>query len=603
MKSVKGATIIFYPRSYNKRGDTSMHSMVGMTSEGDLINVKLRLDEKYLKMDNPPSVVEFSRTDFKAKMVCIASDDNGPEKPEGMLLLSKCVKEGRDRSRNLDVFIARWADVIKSDATSEDPVQGISRVLIQVESTQVKKIRALKEKARQRGDDKEVAALQDQIDDPINWSYPVIVYHPKELESFSSGDVKSFRETGAKLIDRFCDRGLVGGVAVRAINPYGQVIKESYLECQSRYIVTEERNQTGFETMESLLEDWPEKYDEDVTKWELFPIQRINAGPYANKQSGASGRYDFIQRTYYSEGRPRVCLGLSRITHYEQSRTTLLSKHFTLSEPIGDPARLDASSSLSMTFAGEGLKLAHINRDEPIVERKDSVLSMSDYRPRAMWLITDEEVPIFEAEKEGIEAESADIDVTDEDSTNKQPQDIQKGAQEINEQEHVDEVVGDSEADSEEEESINESTQADSSDDEAEDLELDFQDVEYEEEDADASIDEGSLPEGVFAFESEQPLTDPAVLAEELAALPPISGKGASDEEGSAETKGLDADDDVPADPADDDLAKDKEADPDREPVDSAEGSLESDISNEKPADTDAPLTGLAAFMAKKKSD
>jgi len=576
-----------------------MHSMVGMTSEGDLINVKLRLDEKYLKMDSPPSVVEFSRTDFKAKMVCIASDDNGPEKPEGILLLSKCVKEGRDRSRNLDVFIARWADVIKSDSSSEDPVQGISRVMIQMESTQVKKIRSLKEKARQRGDEDEVKALQDQIEDPINWSYPVIVYHPKQLETFCSGDVKSFRETGARMIDRFSDRGLVGGVAVRAINPYGQVIKASYLECQSRYIVTEERNQTGFETMESLLEDWPEKYDDDVTKWELFPIQRINAGPHANKQSGANGRYDFIQRTYYSDGRPRVCLGMSRITHYEQSRVTLLSKHFTLSEPIGDPARLDASSGLNMTFAGEGLKLAHINRDEPIIERKDSVLPMDDYRPRAMWLITDEEVPIFEAERETSKPD-------DEKDEQAEPAEPEKEDQDGNYETHSSEKEDSAENDSETEEPEEERDTGSSPDelsDEDEGLELDFEEDQSEEEDAAASNSEGSLPAGVFEFESDASPAEPADLTKELAALPAISSKKSSDES--------DRNDSEEAEAVDSPVADTEEGEDSRVADSSEEKEVESDndtrdLEKESPdtdkTESDEPLTGLAAFMAKKKS-
>lgn len=405
MNEYKGSTIIFYPRSYNKRGDESLHSMVGMTSEGDLINVKLRLHEKYLQRDNPPSVAEFARNDYRAKMACIATDDNGPDKPEGILLLSKCVKEGRDRTRNLDVYIARWADVIATDSLSPKPIFGLSRINIQDNSTQVKKLRSLAAQSKQKGNLEDAKSYEEQMEDPRNWSYPVITYYPEDLVRVVAGNRDELTEKGAPLVDKYCANGLVGGLAVRCLNSNGQVIKDSYLESHCRIIVSESRQQTGYEMIKSLLEDWPETYDEPVSFWEFFPIMRLNSGPYANRAYGEPSSYSFVERTYYYKDRPRVCNGLSRISYFEQTNTSLLSKHFKIGEPLGDPAKLDRQGGFSMTFSGEGLKLANLHDKKPIIETPFGLGSMNDIPDRAIWIINGSEVPII---KPTSEADSSD---------------------------------------------------------------------------------------------------------------------------------------------------------------------------------------------------
>jgi hypothetical protein len=413
MKEYKGSTIIFYPRSYNKRGDDALHSMVGMTVQGNLINVKLRLDEKYLKRENPPSVSEFARNDYRAKMACIATDDNGPDNPEGILLLSKCKKEGRDNARNLDVYIARWADVIATDSLSPRPVTGISRVMIQQNSSQVMKLRSLMAQAKKNNQEAEATSYADQINDPKNWSYPVITYFPEEMASVSAGDRKGFCEKGAPLVDRHSKQGLIGGLAVRAISPSGQVIKNSYIECLGRFIVTESRYQTGYEMVQSLLEDWPEDYRDEVSSWDFWPIMRLNSGPYANRAYGESNAYSFVEGTYYYKDRPRVCNGLSRITYFEQTNTTLLSKHFKLGEPLGDPAKLNSQGGFSMTFLGEEIKLAQIKSVGVIIEEPDGILALSDYVDRAMWIATGSGSPI-DVKKHDQEIVTEDISGHDE---------------------------------------------------------------------------------------------------------------------------------------------------------------------------------------------
>lgn len=367
-----------------------MHSMVGMTESGQLINVKLRLPEKHANKPTSPSIVEFARNDFRAKMVCIASDDNGPENPEGVLLLSGCQKEGSDKSKNLEVYTAQWADVIASDSQSPRYFSGLSRMVIQPFSNEVIKLKALLDRAEKAGDSDKAEQLQAKIDDPVNWSYPVILYYPQETETFNPNQVDELIDAGARMVDVVSESGPTGGIAIRALTSDGHVIEESYSELYARYIVTETRIQTGRELMQALVDDWEWISREDVTI-EVFPIGKINSGPVANKMYSKEANYSFIERYFYENDKPRVCHGIIRISYNEDAHLTLLSKYFALSKPIGDPARLDSNGGLSKIFDGEDVKLAqYIEDDNAIVPRADTIESMQSYQARAMWLMSDQ---------------------------------------------------------------------------------------------------------------------------------------------------------------------------------------------------------------------
>lgn len=82
--------IVFYPRKYNKRGEEALHSVQGVDSAGNEINVKLRISSALMSHEGCPSIAEFSRTDRKAKMACSASPENSPENPDGILLFTHC---------------------------------------------------------------------------------------------------------------------------------------------------------------------------------------------------------------------------------------------------------------------------------------------------------------------------------------------------------------------------------------------------------------------------------------------------------------------------------------------------------------------------------
>lgn len=383
-----GSKFLFYPRSYNKRGDVSMHSMIGMTESGQLINVKLRLPEKHKESKNAPSIVEFSRNDYRAKMHCIANDENGPENPEGILLLSGCRKEGIDQNKKLEVYIAKWADVICSDSESPRYHYGLSRMVIYPYSNEVIKLKSLLERAEKAGRDKEADLLRQKIDDPANWSYPVIIYYPEKMKKFRYGQSDELMQEGAELIDGISDTGITGGVALRAVNVEGHVVEESYCEAYSRYIVGENRNQTGFEVMDQLIQSW-EWADQEKYDWEIFPIGKVNSGPVANKMYSKVENYDFVERYFYEDDKPRVCHGIIRVTHNEEAGITLLSKYFALSRPVGDPAKLDSNGGLSRIFEGEEIKLANLMDDDEITPRKDVIEPISKYQARAMWLFED----------------------------------------------------------------------------------------------------------------------------------------------------------------------------------------------------------------------
>lgn len=398
MTTNRGRSIIFYPRSYNTRGEQKKHSVLGLTDGGKIINVKLRLDEKHEDKQNAPSIKEFAKTDYLAKNPCIPSEDNSPENPEGVLLLSRCFKEGYDSEKGVDVYIARWAVVLSPSSQTPPLHKGLGRMEIKKDSSTVKKLRGLMRKAESDNKLDDADALKKQIEDPTAWSYPAIFYFPEKMVTFSLDNTKGLEEKVSVELDNLSKSGIVSGLALRARNKSNEVIKETYKEVFSKFIISATRYQNGLETFKSIIEDLSGKYSNKDYKWDAIPIKKINTGPSSSRYYGLKEKLSFTRSMFTfdsNDSEPRLSKICARVSYFGDTDNTLLSRLYTTSEPLDHPARLDKAGHFSLTYTGEGTKLAHLpNDDESISQIRDGFTEDERLINRAFWLI-EGNVPII----------------------------------------------------------------------------------------------------------------------------------------------------------------------------------------------------------------
>ncbi len=409
MSKDQGINIILYPRSYNKRGEESLHSVVGLTCDGREVNIKLRLDPKSSSSKNAPSIAEFSRIDRKARQACIATETNGPDAREGILLFTQASLEGTNK-RNLETYTARWACVLCSDSDSPDPLSGVGRMEINRHSQPIRQLKDQLAIARSKDNAEEIEALGRQLGDPQNFAYPVILYRHKQMIEHAAVNKYSFKCSLLEALAPLTPLGLTVGFMIRAMNADGRIIEGSYKEFFSRYISSEARQQSAEETVDMFLALHGAQYFcDELTRLECIPLVKINCGVRGNAYYGARKQFEAINRLYYSEDEPQVCNVVARITHYEDGNTSILSRLFNTSAPLGHPARLDRLGRPSKLFEYEGVKLAYKDSSEGDLVERPIGLNQASTISRADWILMNDRPPV-------LPAPSSDREQADEDA-------------------------------------------------------------------------------------------------------------------------------------------------------------------------------------------
>lgn len=388
-----GISIILYPRSYNKRGDVSLHSVRGVTHDGKEINIKLRLDEAPRDIEKAPSIAEFSREDRRAKQACIATPDNGPDNREGVLLFSRAHSDGTNKKgKGIESYVAKWATVLASDSDNADPIIGLGRMEIKESNSQTTKIRREINALNESGGD--TSSLEKKLSDPENFNYPAIIYYPKEMIRVESGDIESFRDQASSALRIHTLHGITGGLMIRNVDNDGKIFDKSYVEFFSRFKNSEQKYQTPEETIDYFIKNNKQYFNSD-NNIEFIPIVRINNGPRGNKYYGKNQRYNLTKKTYYDEdGNPLLCDVAVRVTVFDDTDNTLLSRMSAVSAPLGHPMRLDISGRFSRILINEDEKLAQKKINEEDAIEYEIGLSSDSMPFRANWIIMGESPPV-----------------------------------------------------------------------------------------------------------------------------------------------------------------------------------------------------------------
>lgn len=293
--------LILYPRAYNKRGKADYHSVQGVTLDGRVVNIKLRIDERFRDKPSAPKISEFAREDIQAASPCIARPTNGPLSPEGILLFTDIsVEEG-------DVYVAKWAYVLAAHSKMPAPWIGFGRMETIKASAEVQRLKA--ELAKLQGqtnpDPSEVQRLEEALNNPANWAHIGLVYHPKATVSVKARDVTetAICQRIAFLVDEYTRDGVSGGFLYRIRLADGTVLHGKTHEWYAR----RPANSASFQRGEDLAKDiWKNSLVYTLARLdpgsvvEFIPMSRISCGPSGNKFYGDSVRHQKLQDLYTS---------------------------------------------------------------------------------------------------------------------------------------------------------------------------------------------------------------------------------------------------------------------------------------------------------------
>ncbi|MFK4132139.1 hypothetical protein ACI2KR_07550 [Pseudomonas luteola] len=325
--------IILYPRYYNKRGDSSLHSVQGVDQNGKVINVKLRVHEAAKSFEFCPSISEFSRTDRKAKMVCEATPTNGPDDRSGVLLFTGCSEDSNSTDENS--WIARWAYVLAEDSESPDPIFGIGRVDIRKSTSEVNLAKRRLRELESRGEtaSEEYAHYRLETQNPENFHFPVVVYQYDLSISVTSDETEAIAMSVSKSIEANTFNGFTGGVLLRFIDLDGSLIDA--VEVYAKYVVHGKRYQNGDEVGFHVLSEYGDILSMS-RQIQIVPLLRINSGAVGNQHYSDIKRYkELVGQFYENDVIPLVTPIVVTLYHNKQSNLNLLSRVFSLGDPCG----------------------------------------------------------------------------------------------------------------------------------------------------------------------------------------------------------------------------------------------------------------------------
>ncbi|EGR2855708.1 hypothetical protein DMW10_30595 [Vibrio parahaemolyticus] len=350
--------IILYPRVYNKRGAENSHSVLGVTHEGELVNVKLRLDKV---TENSPSIKEFSRDDRKAKQACTATKDNGKDKREGVLLFTRCFLDEKDYNNNETNYVAKWATVLCEDKDSNEPLIGFGRLVIPKDFEIYKSLAEKLQVALEKEEDDEIDSIKTEMAKYSSFSFPGIIYSHDKIRTFISSEIEEARKYVKQSIHETFQSGMVGGFAIRLLTKDYKVIPNSYLEVYQKYNPKTKEYITAKQTADMYFDSDHARtaFKSNEFLIDIIPLKRMNSGKFTTKHYSSKNVYPMVKSLYSTiKGNIKICKVVAKTYNFVNPQNfdetkVLLDRMHSLSEPLGHPMRLSKDGTMSLLLRGE----------------------------------------------------------------------------------------------------------------------------------------------------------------------------------------------------------------------------------------------------------
>lgn len=340
--------IILYPRVYNRRGDETLHSVEGLSHEGHLVNIKLRIQGEVRHTDALPSISRFAKTDIReSKVSCLASEDNGPANPAGILIFTECEIDPNNR-KSVDSYISRWAHILRNghaiagDHTDADlPFIGVGRLSIDKKTRDIREAQeSIAALIAEKPKDWEAAVQRNQsvIDDYRSYDYSVYGYLTDQEQRFTNEEhqgMLSFMD--AQMATR--ESGHEAGFMVRVQTRDGQLVSEIHRELFPVYIKRFKRYQDADEMIRYFKNVNPDLEGLGSYTIRIMPMVRYAGRKIFKDSIRNADDFRRLEQTFYIEDSPVAFPMAVKIDRLDNKQHLVNKIHLT-GPSVGSPALL-----------------------------------------------------------------------------------------------------------------------------------------------------------------------------------------------------------------------------------------------------------------------
>lgn len=375
--------IILYPREYNLRGGDARSSVKGITHDGELVTIKLRVDGAIHTVEAIPSISSFAKTStMESRQSCLASLDNGPQKPMGILIFIRCDLEEnpRDPDKNYPVYYtSRWAYVLRTghqpltaDFRGDLPFIGMGRVVIDKRNRQIqtaKENMARLERDQPEGWREAFARNEAIFKDYRSYDYHLYGYLTEQESIFADEDESALVSWMDKVMGH-PEENAHNGILFRIEVDDGVIIKELVREVFPIYDTVFRRYQNGAELLSYFKSSNPDLNGIERFNYRVMPLIRFAGKKIFKDSLRSQADFDELEQTYYLRDEPLVMPLAVRIDRLD-NKDLLINKIHKTGPSLGSPALLDISGERRLRFEGESI-------DAPLVfENIDNMNLMS----------------------------------------------------------------------------------------------------------------------------------------------------------------------------------------------------------------------------------
>ncbi|MFS1427907.1 hypothetical protein LMH73_012305 [Vibrio splendidus] len=327
-----------------------------MTHDGELVNVKLRLDKI---TENSPSIKEFSRQDRKATKVCVAEPYNSPEQREGVILFTQCFLDDKQTGSE-KTYVAKWATVLCEDKDSNPPILGVGRIIIPKDFEANKALEKEYASIKETASESEIDEIKDKISRTSKYSFGGIIYDNHKTQTFIHSEIESAQSFVEDIIADAAKNHVVGGFSIRILTKDYRVVPSSYLEVFQKFNPARKEYTSPKETAEMYFGSAHAKsaFASGEFFIDIMPLRRFNGGKYTTKHYSSDTAYPIIKSMYNTnKGNIKVCRvaikSFNFIDPQNDYRKILLDRMHPMSEPLGHPMRLSRDGTMSLLLRGE----------------------------------------------------------------------------------------------------------------------------------------------------------------------------------------------------------------------------------------------------------
>jgi hypothetical protein len=345
-------TIILYPREYNLRGGDAKASVKGITHDGELVNIKLRISGNVKNPDAVSSISALAKTSMvESNHSCLSSPENGPDNPMGVLLFMHCEAEkARDPDPEYsEYYISRWVQVLRSGHKtiaegdySNGLFIGTARIVIDKQSLIIKRAReSIKKLTQSKVGEWEDAVLRNEaiLNDFKSYDYFLYGYMDHSEQFFDLDDEASMAawmdsSMGDPVFNHF------NGIFIRVEQKDGAIIQELVQEMFPIYLKDLCRYQHAMELIEYFKSKNPEIDGIEGARYRVMPMVKFPGKKvFRDSLLASQAAFQKMEETYYVGGVAQVFPIAAKVDRMDMG-AIFLSKVHLLGPSMGPPVLL-----------------------------------------------------------------------------------------------------------------------------------------------------------------------------------------------------------------------------------------------------------------------